>query len=129
VRTAALISAPKLISDDCRKIGYGYGAVQVPISKSSFPLSVVVIRKRHTEPELSVRQFRPVDMYRTCIGQWSAQSGIVKKNVDPLPTSDSTQMRPPYRSMTRWQMARPIPVPEYLSAVCSRLKIPKICCW
>jgi hypothetical protein len=37
--------------------------------------------------------------------------GNVKKNVDPRPGSDSTQMRPPWRSMIRLQIASPIPVP------------------
>lgn len=37
--------------------------------------------------------------------------GSVKKNVDPLPSWESTQMRPPNRSMTFLQIARPIPLP------------------
>ena len=43
--------------------------------------------------------------------RWSSPRGTVKKNVEPLPSSDSTQMRPPARSTIRWQMARPMPVP------------------
>ena len=37
--------------------------------------------------------------------------GSVKKNVDPLPSWESTQMRPPNRSMTFLPIARPIPLP------------------
>ena len=46
-------------------------------------------------------------------------------NVDPFPSSDSTQIRPPYRSAIRWQIARPIPVPGNRSLVCSRLEDPE----
>jgi hypothetical protein len=38
-------------------------------------------------------------------------SGNVKKNVDPLPGSDSTQISPPWRSTIFLQMANPMPVP------------------
>ncbi len=39
--------------------------------------------------------------------------GIVKKKVDPCPSADSTQIRPRYRSTIRWQIANPMPVPEF----------------
>jgi len=38
-----------------------------------------------------------------------------EKNVDPLPGSDSTQIFPPYCSITAFQTAKPIPVPPYAS--------------
>ena len=37
--------------------------------------------------------------------------GSVKKKVEPFPTSDSTQIRPPYRSTIFRHVAKPIPVP------------------
>ena len=37
--------------------------------------------------------------------------GIVKKNVEPFAGSDSTQIRPPWRSTIFLQFASPIPVP------------------
>lgn len=40
----------------------------------------------------------------------------VKRNVVPLPTSASAQMRPPWREMIRCTVARPIPVPSKSSA-------------
>jgi hypothetical protein len=40
-----------------------------------------------------------------------ALRGSVKKNVAPWPGSDSTQMRPPWRSTTFLQIANPMPVP------------------
>ena len=43
---------------------------------------------------------------------FSHQAGIEKKNVAPRPSSDSTQMRPPYRSTNFLQIAKPMPVPE-----------------
>jgi hypothetical protein len=45
---------------------------------------------------------------------WSRESKVLgreKKKVEPFPGSDSTQMRPPWRSTIFLQMARPIPVP------------------
>jgi hypothetical protein len=38
----------------------------------------------------------------------SVQAGRVKWKVDPLPGSESTQIRPLYRSTIRWQMVGPI---------------------
>ena len=38
-------------------------------------------------------------------------SGREKKNVEPRPGSDSTQMAPSWRSTIFLQMARPMPVP------------------
>ena len=54
--------------------------------------------------------------------------GSEKRNVDPAPGADrSTQMRPPYCSITRRQMASPKPLPGYWSRLCRRLNNPKIC--
>src|SRR6516165_5399168 len=41
----------------------------------------------------------------------STFTGIVNANVEPLPTSDSTQMRPPCISMMRLAIASPSPLP------------------
>ena len=41
--------------------------------------------------------------------------GKVKQNVAPLPSSDSTQMRPSWRLTIFRQIARPMPLPELLS--------------
>ena len=46
-----------------------------------------------------------------CVRGGSYSEGIVKLNVEPLPGSDSTQMRPPCLSTIFLQMASPIPVP------------------
>ena len=42
----------------------------------------------------------------------SKETGTVNLNAAPCPASDSTQMRPPWRSTTFLQSASPIPVPE-----------------
>ena len=43
--------------------------------------------------------------------------GMVKKNVAPFPSSDSTHMRPPCRSTIFFAIASPTPVPGYSSFV------------
>src|SRR6516225_9385231 len=48
----------------------------------------------------------------------STRNGMVKKNVEPLPSFDSTQSRPPCISTIRLAMARPRPVPP-LALVCA----------
>ena len=40
------------------------------------------------------------------------RQGRVKKNVAPLPISPSAQTRPPCRSMMRFTVASPIPLPS-----------------
>src|SRR6266487_1527142 len=47
----------------------------------------------------------------------STRTGRVKQNVDPLPGSDSTQMRPPCISMMRLAMDRLRPVPPFLRVI------------
>jgi hypothetical protein len=49
--------------------------------------------------------------------------GIVNLKVAPRPVSDSTQMRPPWRSTTFLQSANPMPVPG-ISLPCRRLNMP-----
>src|SRR5215207_4450463 len=44
----------------------------------------------------------------------------VNQNVVPRPGSDSTHMRPPWRSTIFLQIARPMPVPGYSARVCRR---------
>src|SRR5262249_14951374 len=53
----------------------------------------------------------------------STFTGIVNANVEPLPTSDSTQMRPPCISMMRLAIASPSPVPPFC------LVIDASACW
>ena len=48
----------------------------------------------------------------------STRNGTVKENVEPLPSFDSTQSRPPCISTIRFAMARPRPVPP-LALVCA----------
>src|SRR6516165_1158084 len=43
----------------------------------------------------------------------STFTGIVNANVEPLPTSDSTQMRPPCIPMIRLAIDKPRPVPPF----------------
>src|SRR2546422_9974014 len=52
--------------------------------------------------------------------------GRVKKKVAPLPGSDSTQIRPPWRSTIFLQIASPMPVPEYSRRWGNGRKPPKI---
>src|SRR6266436_5617749 len=53
-------------------------------------------------------------------------SAKAKRNVEPCPGCDSTEMLPPCRSTIFLQMANPMPVPENCSRVCSRWNMPKI---
>ena len=50
-------------------------------------------------------------------------------NAAPEPGTDATAMLPPYPSTIFLQMARPMPVPGYSSAVCSRWNTTKIRSW
>ena len=50
----------------------------------------------------------------------ASTAGSVKKNVLPSPGADSTQMRPPWRSTIRRQVASPIPVPANSDGLCRR---------
>ena len=47
----------------------------------------------------------------------STMIGSVKLNVDPWPTIESTQIRPPCISMMRLDMASPKPVPPFLRVI------------
>src|SRR6266516_1638597 len=49
-----------------------------------------------------------------CPAWASTRTGSVKENVDPLPGSDSTQIRPPCNSMMRLAIDKPRPVPRFL---------------
>src|SRR5262249_30343426 len=53
----------------------------------------------------------------------STLTGIVNANVEPLPTSDSTQMRPPCIPMMRLAIDKPRPVPPF------RLVAELSACW
>ena len=44
-----------------------------------------------------------------------AETGSVKQNVEPFPTTDSTQIVPPCISIIRFEMASPRPVPPLLA--------------
>ena len=44
-------------------------------------------------------------------------TGSMKEKVEPLPTTESTQMRPPCISMMRFDMASPKPVPPFLRVI------------
>jgi hypothetical protein len=41
----------------------------------------------------------------------TGSTGMLKRKVEPLPGSDSTPIRPPWRSTIFLQVARPMPVP------------------
>jgi len=51
---------------------------------------------------------------------YSSRSHSVKKNVAPLSTDDSAQIRPPWRATIRPTVARPIPVPSNSARECRR---------
>lgn len=55
--------------------------------------------------QLSLMYIRPSDRHCFII-----VAGSVNENVDPSPTRESAQMRPPYCSTIRWQIASPRPV-------------------
>ncbi len=63
--------------------------------------------------------FRIVTSFREGV-----RNGKVK--VEPLPSSDSTQIRLPCLFMILWHIASPIPVPEYSCRVCSLPNTSKI---
>ncbi len=46
--------------------------------------------------------------------------GTVNDTVEPRPGVDSTQIFPPWRSTIFLQIARPMPVPGYVSRACRR---------
>src|ERR1043166_4234879 len=81
----------------------------------------VVFRQQHLE-----RLFGDSSTHLLPFARALARAGTVKKNVEPSPGCDSTQIRPPRRSTILLQMASPIPVPGYSVPVCSRWKIAKI---
>src|SRR5205085_5703245 len=57
---------------------------------------------------------------RTTVGHGKSFLGSVMWNWLPSPSVEVTQMRPPWRSTTFLQMARPMPVPGYSPIVCNR---------
>lgn len=54
------------------------------------------------------------------------QDAMVKKNVEPIPISDSTQIRPLCLPTIRLHVAKPIPVPAMFRAELSRVNTLKI---
>ena len=50
---------------------------------------------------------------------FAASDGIVNEKMAPSPGFPAAQIRPPFRSTMRWQIAKPIPVPS-TSSLCSR---------
>ena len=44
----------------------------------------------------------------------STLTGILRKNVEPCPTVDSTQILPPCISIMRFEIASPNPVPPFV---------------
>src|SRR6478672_7375861 len=47
----------------------------------------------------------------------STETGSVNENVEPCPTTDSTQIFPPCISIIRFEMASPRPVPPFLRVI------------
>jgi hypothetical protein len=47
----------------------------------------------------------------------STETGSLKENVEPCPTTDSTQIFPPCISMIRFEIASPSPVPPFLRVI------------
>src|SRR5258706_555245 len=65
--------------------------------------------------------FHQQDLYRrTSVCHGKSLFGSVMWNWLPSPSVELTQMRPPWRSTTFLQMARPMPVPGYSPIVCRR---------
>src|SRR5205085_6225732 len=62
----------------------------------------------------------------TSVGHGNSFFGSVKWNWLPSPGVEFTQMRPPWRSTTFLQIARPMPVPGYSPMVCRRWKSMKM---
>ena len=89
-------------------------------------LAVVAINKRtgkvERAPELIVRGFGGADIsedasavvIKTLEGLTTEEKsdyGMVKEKVEPCPSSESTQIRPPCESMTWREIDNPSPVP------------------
>ena len=56
---------------------------------------------------------RPPIQFHDDFACCSTETASVRKNVDPWPTRDSTQIFPPCISMMRFEMASPNPVPPF----------------
>ena len=118
-RRLALTATPRIIcrprspsSATCRRDG-------VPASRRTS-------RVRRTSPGLSSTSRTSSDLVGRAHLASSTESGTVKLNSVPPPAAACTSIVPPCRSTTRWQMARPIPVPSYSSRPCRRWKIWKM---
>jgi len=75
-------------------------------------------------PVSTRREFEGSTYVENALGLFST-AGSVKRKVAPLPSSDSTQIFPPSRSINFRQNAKPIPLPGR-SAQCKRLNGSKI---
>ena len=96
-----------------------FGVAAETVSNSHFRSWVARIRRlvalSSTTKILLPDQLAPMTGAPSCGGAtfW----GIVNWNADPVPTSLSTQMRPPMSSVNRLLIARPRPVPPYFLVV------------
>src|ERR1700675_80052 len=83
------------------------------------------------QPNISRTVFDQKNFYRATVSSdgfhdFSSFSARAKRNVEPCPGWDSTEMLPPCRSTIFLQMANPMPVPSNSSRLCSRWNISNI---
>ena len=89
-------------------------SVADPVSRARIvkPRAPQAQKQFHTEPEYRPRGgWAQVGCSPYIPPYLVAASGMEKKNVEPWPGCDSTQMVPPWRSTILLQMASPMPVP------------------
>ena len=95
----------------------GGGARSDPLAPAARPAGDRVAARRG-RPAVTPR--RPAGSYPLAdagLACCSTSTGSETKNVDPCPSRESTQMRPPCSSMIRFEIARPSPVPPFLRVI------------
>src|SRR6266487_5441347 len=122
-----LETARGLIAIDARQLDVHEDEVR-PVRRRRCQARLAVHRFDHLE--IGAREQIPQDfpivflildhqdaLGHNCPAWGSTRTGSVKQNVDPLPGSDSTQIRPPCISMIRLAIDRPRPVPPFLRVI------------
>lgn len=94
---------------------YGTGSGSAPKTRQVLPPAIASTEVTNAArlaiglPQLEA--YRDVDRYADRRALCCATAGSRTLNVDPSPGTEVTESMPPCRSTTRWQMARPMPVP------------------
>ena len=115
-----------------KRADHARNSVEIREARESAAVMVLVLLWQLSRRKYRTHQFlRSARIVPTRFGFYSlsfstAVMGTVNRKLEPLPASDSTQMRPSARSRMRLQMASPIPVPAVFALWSRRLKMPKI---